>query len=55
LGASLVESDRLGWASFVMAGALVIPLLVPRSRAWLMQSFGIAPGDADVERQSTPD
>ncbi len=39
-GASLVESDRLGWATLAMLCALVIPLLVPRSRAWLLQSFG---------------
>ena len=42
-GASLVESDRLGWASLAMASALIIPLLIPRSRAWLRQSFGSAP------------
>ncbi len=41
-GASLVESDRLLWASIAMVGALVIPLLVPRSRAWLRQSFSPA-------------
>jgi len=39
-GASLVESGRLGWASLAMAGALIIPLLIPRSRAWLKQGFG---------------
>ena len=39
-GASFVESGRLGWASLAMAGALIIPLLIPRSRAWLRQSFG---------------
>jgi uncharacterized membrane protein YdjX (TVP38/TMEM64 family) len=44
-GASLVESDRLGWASLAMAGAFIIPLLVPRSRAWLRQSFGRAPAE----------
>jgi len=38
-GASFVESDRLVWATLAMAGALFIPLLVPRSRAWLRQSF----------------
>jgi uncharacterized membrane protein YdjX (TVP38/TMEM64 family) len=43
-GASLVESDRLVWATLAMAGALFIPLLVPRSRAWLRQSFR-APSD----------
>jgi uncharacterized membrane protein YdjX (TVP38/TMEM64 family) len=41
-GASFVDSDRLGWASLAMAGAFIIPLLVPRSRAWLRQSFGRA-------------
>lgn len=46
-GASLVESDRLGWASLAMAAALIVPLLVPRSRAWLMQSFGKASDDRD--------
>lgn len=46
-GASLVESDRLGWASLAMAGALVIPILIPRSRAWLRQSFGIASADGE--------
>jgi uncharacterized membrane protein YdjX (TVP38/TMEM64 family) len=40
-GASLVESDRLVWALFAMTAALLIPLLFPRSRAWLKQSFGI--------------
>jgi uncharacterized membrane protein YdjX (TVP38/TMEM64 family) len=44
-GASLVESDRLGWASLAMAGAFIIPLLFPRSRAWLRQSFGRAPAE----------
>jgi uncharacterized membrane protein YdjX (TVP38/TMEM64 family) len=43
--ASFVESDRLVWATLAMAGALVIPLLVPRSRAWLRQSFGTGSGD----------
>jgi uncharacterized membrane protein YdjX (TVP38/TMEM64 family) len=37
-GASFVESDRLVWATLAMAGALFIPLLVPRSRAWLRPS-----------------
>lgn len=46
-GASLVESDRLLWALLAMAGALVIPLLVPRSRAWLRQSFGTASADGE--------
>lgn len=45
-GASLLDSDRLLWASLAMVGALVIPLLVPRSRAWLRQSFGIAASGA---------
>jgi hypothetical protein len=44
-GASLVESGRLGWASLAMAGALIIPLLIPQSRAWLKQSFGAASDD----------
>jgi uncharacterized membrane protein YdjX (TVP38/TMEM64 family) len=46
-GASLVESGRLGWASLAMAGALIIPFLIPQSRAWLKQSFGNASVDAD--------
>jgi uncharacterized membrane protein YdjX (TVP38/TMEM64 family) len=41
-GASLVESDQLGWAALAMAVALIVPLLIPRSRAWLKQSFGTA-------------
>jgi uncharacterized membrane protein YdjX (TVP38/TMEM64 family) len=40
-GASLVESDRLVWALSAMTAALLIPLLFPRSRAWIKQSFGI--------------
>jgi uncharacterized membrane protein YdjX (TVP38/TMEM64 family) len=46
-GASLVESDRLVWALIAMAGALVVPLLIPRSRAWIKQSFGIELPAAD--------
>ncbi len=46
-GASLVESDRLVWATLVMAGALFIPLLVPRSRAWLRQSFSTPSDDGE--------
>lgn len=46
-GASLVESDRLVWATLAMAGALFIPLLVPRSRAWLRQSFRSPPDDGE--------
>jgi len=51
-GASLVESDRLVWASITMAAALVIPLLVPRSRAWLRQSFGSPSTEAEDEDPS---
>ncbi len=46
-GASLVESDRLVWATLAMAGALFIPLLVPRSRAWLRQSFRTPTDDGE--------
>ena len=46
-GASFATSDRLLWASLLMAGAIVVPLLVPRSRGWLRQGFGIAPKAAN--------
>jgi len=46
-GASFVESDRLVWATLAMAGALFIPLLVPRSRAWLRQSFRTPSDDGE--------
>ncbi len=46
-GASLLESDRLVWSTMAMAGALVIPLLVPRSREWLRQSFGLSSADEE--------
>ena len=50
-GASLVESDRLVWATIAMTGALLIPLLVPRSRAWLRQSFSPSrPEDPGIGR-----
>lgn len=53
-GASLVESDRLGWASLAMAAALILPLLVPRSRAWLIESFRNDP-TVSPERSEDPD
>jgi len=60
-GASLVESDQLGWASFALAGALVIPMLIPRSREWLRRSFGMkssdvgASGSPEAEERDSPE
>ncbi len=53
-GASLVESDQLVWASLALAAALVIPLLMPRSRAWLKQSFGVASDRPDPDFSPSP-
>jgi uncharacterized membrane protein YdjX (TVP38/TMEM64 family) len=39
-GASLVESDQLGWALAAIVCVVAIPLLIPRSREWLRQGFG---------------
>jgi uncharacterized membrane protein YdjX (TVP38/TMEM64 family) len=46
-GASLVESDQLGWALAAIVCVVAIPLLIPRSRAWLVQGFGRNPGPAE--------
>jgi uncharacterized membrane protein YdjX (TVP38/TMEM64 family) len=51
-GAAIVDSDQLGIASLVMLGALVIPLLIPHSRAWLMQTFGASTSREGLEDPS---
>lgn len=45
-GAALVESEQLTWALVAMAAALFVPLMIPRSRSWLRQSFGIESANA---------
>ncbi len=40
-GASIAESDGLVLAALAMAFAFGLPLLVPRSRAWIIQIFGV--------------
>ena len=46
-GAALSESEGIVWSSFVMVGVVVLPLLIPRSRNWLRQSFGVSPAIDD--------
>ncbi|HEB91659.1 MAG TPA: TVP38/TMEM64 family protein [Deltaproteobacteria bacterium] len=41
-GASFATSDRLLQASLLMLGAIVIPLVIPRSREWLRRGFGMS-------------
>ncbi len=44
-GASFATSDRLIHASLLMLGAILVPLLIPRSREWLRRGFGLSKKD----------
>lgn len=53
-GAALIESEQLSWALAALAAALFVPLLIPRSRDWLRQSFGIGSRN-ELSRDSAED